>query len=104
MSKFDKIQIPAGDKIVADVNGKLQVSDRPIVAFIEGDGTGPDITRASMHIWNSAVKKAYNGKREIAWMELFAGEKPTPFTVVNSGCPMKLLKPSANIWWRSRVR
>ena len=75
MSKFDKIQVPAGDKIVADSTGKLQVSDRPIVAFIEGDGTGPDITKASMHIWNSAVKKAYNGKREIAWMEVFAGEK-----------------------------
>ena len=75
MIKFDKIQVPAGDKITADANGKLQVSDRPIVAFIEGDGTGPDITKASMHIWNSAVKKAYNGKREIAWMEVFAGEK-----------------------------
>ena len=50
MSKFDKIVVPAGDKITADANGKLQVSDRPIVAFIEGDGTGPDITKASMHI------------------------------------------------------
>ncbi len=75
MTKFDKIVVPAGDRITADDNGKLQVSDRPIVGFIEGDGTGPDITRASMHIWNSAVEKAYGGKRRIAWMELFAGEK-----------------------------
>ena len=75
MSNFDKIVVPSGDKITADANGKLQVSDRPIVAYIEGDGTGPDITRASMHIWNSAVEKAYGGKRQIAWMEVFAGEK-----------------------------
>ena len=72
---FDKIQVPAGDKITLDSNGKLQVSDTPIVGFIEGDGIGPDITAASMHIWNSAVSKAYNNKRRIAWMELFAGEK-----------------------------
>ena len=72
---FDKIQVPAGDKITLDKNGKLQVSDTPIVGFIEGDGIGPDITAASMHIWNSAVAKAYNNKRRIAWMELFAGEK-----------------------------
>ena len=72
---FDKIQVPAGDKITLDRNGKLQVSDTPIVGFIEGDGIGPDITAASMHIWNSAVAKAYNNKRRIAWMELFAGEK-----------------------------
>ena len=72
---FDKIQIPAGDRITVDKCGKLQVSDKPIVGFIEGDGIGPDITAASMHIWNSAVTKAYNGKRQIAWMELFAGEK-----------------------------
>ena len=72
---YDKIKVPAGDKITIDGSGKLQVSDKPIIGFIEGDGIGPDITAASMHIWNSAVKKAYNGKREIAWMELFAGEK-----------------------------
>ncbi len=70
-----KIQIPAGDKLVIGKDGKIQSGDRPIIGFIEGDGVGPDITRAAMHIWNSAVKKAYHGKREIAWMELFAGEK-----------------------------
>ncbi|MBE6385429.1 MAG: NADP-dependent isocitrate dehydrogenase [Lentisphaerae bacterium] len=72
---YDKIKVPAGDKITIDSKGKLQVSDTPIVGFIEGDGIGPDITAASMHIWNSAVAKAYNGKRQIAWMELYAGEK-----------------------------
>ena len=72
---FDKIKVPAGDKITIGANGKLQVSEKPIVGFIEGDGIGPDVTAASMHIWNAAVAKAYNGKRQIAWMELYAGEK-----------------------------
>lgn len=72
---YEKIQIPAGDRIVADASGRLQVPDHPIIGFIEGDGIGPDITRASMLIWNRAVEKAYGGKRSIAWMELYAGEK-----------------------------
>ena len=72
---YEKIRVPAGDRIVMDKAGKLQVSDRPVVGFIEGDGIGPDITRAAMHIWNTAVDKAYGGRRKIAWMELFAGEK-----------------------------
>ena len=72
---YDKIKVPAGDRITVDSMGKLQVSDTPIVGFIEGDGIGSDVTGASMHIWNTAVAKAYGNKRKIAWMELFAGEK-----------------------------
>ena len=72
---YKKIKIPAGDRIVADASGRLQVPDHPVIGFIEGDGIGPDITRASMQIWNRAVEKAYGGKRSIAWMELYAGEK-----------------------------
>lgn len=75
MEKFTRVQIPKGDKISAGKNGRLNVPDNPIVAFIEGDGIGGDITKASMHIWNSAVEKAYCGKRRIAWMEIYAGEK-----------------------------
>ncbi len=71
---FDKIQVPAGDKIVVS-NGKLQISDNPIIAFIEGDGIGPDIWKAAQHVLDSAVEKAYNGKRNISWMEVFAGDK-----------------------------
>ena len=56
-------------------DGKLQVPDHPIIPFIEGDGTGPDITRASMIVWNAAVEKAYGGKRKVEWMEIYAGEK-----------------------------
>ena len=72
---YKYIKVPAGDKVYVDSNGVLQVSDQPIIGFIEGDGTGPDITAATMHILNSAVEKAYNGKKKIAWMELYAGEK-----------------------------
>ena len=55
--------------------GKLQVPDRPIVPYVEGDGTGRDIWRASQRVFDAAVEKAYGGKRKVAWMELLAGEK-----------------------------
>ncbi|HLV64475.1 MAG TPA: NADP-dependent isocitrate dehydrogenase [Polyangiaceae bacterium] len=64
----------AGDPISMKA-GKLDVPDRPIVPFIEGDGTGPDIWRASRAILDAAVEKAYQGKRQIAWYEVYAGEK-----------------------------
>ncbi|MCH8505734.1 MAG: isocitrate dehydrogenase (NADP(+)) [Ectothiorhodospiraceae bacterium] len=63
-----------GEKITAK-DGKLQVPDIPILGYVEGDGIGPDITRASMRIWDAAVEKAYGGKRKVAWCELFMGEK-----------------------------
>ena len=56
-------------------NGQLVVPDDPIIPFIEGDGTGPDIWRASVRVLDAAVDKAYGGKRKIAWMEVYAGEK-----------------------------
>lgn len=68
-----KIVVPAGDRI-AYRDGKLEVPDRPIVGMIEGDGIGPDISRASRRIWDAAVEKAYGGRRRIAWMDLYAGE------------------------------
>ena len=64
-----------GQKISLDANGKLAVPDRPILPFIEGDGTGPDIWAASVRVFDAAVAKAYGGKRQIAWMEVLAGEK-----------------------------
>ena len=75
MSLFQKITVPAGDPIQVAANGALIVPDRPIIGYIQGDGIGPDITAASMHIWNSAMKKAYGDSRAIAWMELYAGER-----------------------------
>src|SRR5215213_8225067 len=56
-------------------NGRLEVPAHAILPFIEGDGTGPDIWRASQHVFDSAVAKAYSGKRKIAWFEVLAGEK-----------------------------
>ena len=71
-----KITVPAdGRKITMGPDGRLVVPDCPIIPFIEGDGTGPDITRAAMTAWNAAVEKAYGGKRRVAWMEIYAGEK-----------------------------
>ena len=72
---FDKVKVPAtGEKVTAS-NGKLNVPDNPILLFIEGDGIGKDIMTASKRIWDAAVEKAYGGKRKIAWMEVYAGEK-----------------------------
>lgn len=71
---YQHIQIPDGQKITFE-DGRLHVPDNPIVAFIEGDGIGVDITPASMTVWNAAVEKAYGGRRNIAWMEIYSGEK-----------------------------
>lgn len=64
-----------GEKITMGENGELHVPDYPIVTFIEGDGTGRDIWRASQRILDAAVEKAYGGQKKVAWMEVFAGEK-----------------------------
>ena len=73
---YDKIKIPAGgQKITMGADGKLKVPDQPIIPFIEGDGTGPDIWRASVRVLDAAVAKAYGGRRKLVWMEAFAGEK-----------------------------
>ena len=75
MGKFRKITIPADGNKIEVKNGKLVVPNNPIIAFIEGDGTGPDIWRASKVVFEEAVEKAYKGKKKISWMEIFAGEK-----------------------------
>lgn len=72
---YEHIQIPAGGDKIKIENDKLVVTDNPILGFIEGDGIGGDITRASMRVWNAAVEKAYGGKRKVHWAELFLGEK-----------------------------
>jgi len=73
---YQHVKVPAGEKITMGSNGKLQVPDNPIIPFIEGDGTGPDIWKASVRVFEAAVRKAYGGKRQINWMEVYAGEKP----------------------------
>src|SRR3954466_3545272 len=70
-----KLKAPTrGQKITMTSTG-LQVPDEPIIPFIEGDGTGPDIWRASQRVFDAAVEKAFGGKKKIAWMEVYAGEK-----------------------------
>ncbi len=72
---YQHAQVPEQGQRITKENGKLIVPDRPIVPYIEGDGIGPDITRAMLHVIDGAVEKAYGGKRRIAWMETYAGEK-----------------------------
>ncbi|MDP9065046.1 MAG: isocitrate/isopropylmalate family dehydrogenase, partial [Pseudomonadota bacterium] len=73
--KSVSVQVPAGGEKITVLGGKLHVPDRPIIPFIEGDGTGRDIWRASVRVFDAAVDKAYGGRRKIHWMEVFAGEK-----------------------------
>src|SRR5882672_10564716 len=70
-----RLQIPVGGEKITITNGKLHVPDQPIIPYIEGDGTGRDIWRASVRVFDAAVQKAYGGKRRIHWMEIYAGEK-----------------------------
>lgn len=75
MALFEKYDMPkAGEKITFQ-KGKLDVPDNPVIPFIEGDGTGPDIWAAGSRVLDAAVAKAYSGKKKIAWYEVFAGEK-----------------------------
>src|SRR5262244_1437914 len=83
-----RVKIPAGEKITIS-HGKLQVPDHPIIAFIEGDGTGPDIWKASVRVLDAAVAQSYKGRRQIAWCETYAGEKAQ--TVYGPDCPPNLL-------------
>jgi isocitrate dehydrogenase len=70
-----RITPPAQGQKITISGGKLQIPDQPIIPFIEGDGTGPDIWRASVRVLDAAVEKSYHGKRKIQWMEVFAGQK-----------------------------
>src|ERR1700722_1870571 len=75
---YQHIKVPTGgDKITVNADYSLNVSDQPIIPFIEGDGTGVDITPVMIKVVDAAVEKAYSGKKKIHWMEIFAGEKAT---------------------------
>ncbi len=85
MPNYQDVQVPANGRKITISKGKLNVPDNPVLPFIEGDGTGPDIWRASVRVFDAAVEKAYKGKRKIAWMEVFAGQKA--FDKFNSWLP-----------------
>jgi isocitrate dehydrogenase len=74
-ASYEHLTPPTAGGTISVKSGKLWVPDRPVIPFIEGDGTGPDIWRASQAVFDAAVAKAYKGKREIVWFEVFAGEK-----------------------------
>lgn len=75
MPKYKKIVVPKEGEKISIENGNLVIPDNPIIPFIEGDGTGPDIWFASQMVFDAAVQKAYGGKKKIVWMEIYAGEK-----------------------------
>jgi len=75
MASYNNTPIPADGESIQVLNGKLSIPDHPIIPFIEGDGTGPDIWRASRTVFDAAVQQAYGGRRRVAWYEVFAGEK-----------------------------
>ena len=75
MTKYKFAKVPPRGEAIELSNGALDVPDRPIVPFVEGDGTGADIWRASVQVFDAAVERAYDGQRAVAWMEVFAGEK-----------------------------
>lgn len=75
MGTYKHIEVPSGDVIPTASDGKLDTPNNPIIGFIEGDGIGPDIWKASKHLFDEAVKHCYGEQKKIAWMELYAGEK-----------------------------
>ena len=75
MTQYKHAKVPAGADRIEASGGKFSIPDHPVIPFIEGDGTGPDIWRASVRVFDAAVEIAYGAKRKIAWMEILAGEK-----------------------------
>jgi isocitrate dehydrogenase len=75
MANYKLAKVPRGGERIGYANGKLDVPPNPIIPFVEGDGTGPDIWRAASRVFDAAVEKAYAGERKLVWMEVYAGEK-----------------------------
>src|SRR5512137_1012308 len=82
---YTQVKVPAAGEKITIKRGRLQVPDHPIIPFVEGDGTGRDIWRASVRVFDAAVKKAYKGQRQVRWMEVYAGEKA--FKLFNNWLP-----------------
>ena len=92
MGNYKHVKVPEfGAKITVD-NGKLIVPDNPVLLYIEGDGTGPDIWKASQHVFDAAVEKAYGGKKKVAWAEIYAGEKSLEVYGENEWLPEETLE------------
>lgn len=87
MTTYNKLTPPSTGESLTVTQGKLHVPDHPIIPFIEGDGTGPDIWRVSQRVFDAAVEKAYKGKKHIVWFEVFAGEKANDVYGPNTWLP-----------------
>ena len=72
---YQHVEFPEQGQRLSIENGWLVVSDHPILAYVEGDGIGPDIMRACLRVWDAAIEQAYGGRRKVHWMELYMGEK-----------------------------
>ncbi len=88
---YQHIKVPKGQKIEINQDGSLRVPNHPIIPFIEGDGTGIDISPVMMKVVDAAVEKAYQGERKIAWMEIYAGEKANAVYGENTWLPAETL-------------
>ncbi|MEE9452287.1 MAG: isocitrate/isopropylmalate family dehydrogenase, partial [Gammaproteobacteria bacterium] len=89
---FDKIQVPqSGEKITVNTDNHLAVPDKPIIPYIVGDGIGVDVTPVMLKVINEAVRRAYQGKREIVWMEIYAGEKANQVYGTDQWLPQETL-------------
>ncbi len=90
---YQKIQVPAnGEKITVNADMSLNVPDNPIIPFIEGDGIGVDISPVMIKVVDAAIEKAYGGKRQISWMEVYAGEKATQVYDKDTWLPKETLE------------
>jgi isocitrate dehydrogenase len=90
------------EKIRKNRDGSLNVPDYPIIPFIEGDGIGPDIWRATRSVIDAAVEKTYAGERNISWLELPVGEKG--YEETGNFCPRRHWMPLKPTWWPSKAR
>jgi len=75
MVEFDRLEVPEEGERIEMVDDQLEIPDKPIIPFIVGDGIGPDIRKASKIVFEAAIEEAYDGEKEIVWMELPAGEE-----------------------------
>jgi len=89
MATYKFATVPSSGERITYQNGVLGVPNNPIIPYVEGDGTGADIWRASVRVFDAAIEKAFNGERRVAWMEVFAGEKA--FTTYNDWLPQETI-------------
>ncbi len=92
MAEYKHIKVPAEGQKITIKKDKLRVPDNPIIPFIEGDGIGPDIWKASQYVFDNAVQKAFGDKKKIIWMEIFAGEKATKLYGENEWLPEETIE------------